>query len=181
MRACRRALEQAAVVARARQPLGVERRRRRRSALLEAALRGARLNVEINLGSLTDAAYVDARHGGDVERSTARRRGRRDTATRAALLAADSSCSAAMALAERIDVDRERPRCRCSRGTSSTSAMYDAVDVVSMPVARDRDVVGVDRHVRTRRPAPAPALCDCRRLVPLARTAPARWTASSNW
>jgi formiminotetrahydrofolate cyclodeaminase len=59
MRACRGALEHAPVVAqfgnanaRSDVQVGVE--------LLGAALRGAKLNVEINLESLKDAAYVEA-------------------------------------------------------------------------------------------------------------------------
>ncbi len=58
MRACAAAAEQAVVVARFGNPsassdlaVGLE--------LLGAALRGAKLNVEINLGSVKDAAYVE--------------------------------------------------------------------------------------------------------------------------
>ena len=58
MRACSAALEQAAVVARfgnrnASSDVGVAQE------LLKAGLRGAGLNVEINLGSIQDAEYVE--------------------------------------------------------------------------------------------------------------------------
>ena len=72
MRLASRALEQAAVVAAhghagASSDVGVA------EALLHAGLDGARLNVEINVGSLTDAAYVAAVRD-EVERLTAARR-----------------------------------------------------------------------------------------------------------
>jgi formiminotetrahydrofolate cyclodeaminase len=58
MRACAQAIEQGAVVATFGNPnassdaqVGLE--------LLRAGLRGARLNAEVNLGSLKDAAYVE--------------------------------------------------------------------------------------------------------------------------
>jgi formiminotetrahydrofolate cyclodeaminase len=58
MRACDAALEQAITIARFGNPsassdvqVGLE--------LLAAGLRGAKLNVDINLGSVKDAAYVE--------------------------------------------------------------------------------------------------------------------------
>ena len=52
-------------------------------ALLRAGLRGARLNVEINLGSVTDAGYVERGHRGNRSvvggGSARRRRSRRAT------------------------------------------------------------------------------------------------------
>jgi formiminotetrahydrofolate cyclodeaminase len=66
MRACAAALEQGVTIATFGNPsaasdvqVGLE--------LLGAGLRGAKLNVEINLGSVKDAAYVD-RVRTDVER-----------------------------------------------------------------------------------------------------------------
>ena len=56
MRACQQALRGAGVVARQRQPQDDERRRRRDRAAARG-LRGARMNVEINLSTLDDAAY----------------------------------------------------------------------------------------------------------------------------
>ena len=72
MRLASQALEQAAVVAAhghagASSDVGVAR------ALLEAGLVGARLNVEINVGSIADAAYADAVRA-EVGRLTAGRR-----------------------------------------------------------------------------------------------------------
>lgn len=72
MRACARAIEQAAVVgqlgtASASSDVGVGRE------LLTAARRGAKLNVEINLGSVKDAAYAEQvrREVEDLERGPA--------------------------------------------------------------------------------------------------------------
>jgi formiminotetrahydrofolate cyclodeaminase len=66
MRACRAALEQAGLVARLGNPnassdVAVAQE------LLTAGLRGARLNVEINLGSVQDERYVEAARG-EVDR-----------------------------------------------------------------------------------------------------------------
>lgn len=72
MRMASQALEQAVIVAEhghagASSDVGVAR------ALLSAGLEGARLNVEINVGSISDASYAAAIRG-EVERLTAGRR-----------------------------------------------------------------------------------------------------------
>jgi formiminotetrahydrofolate cyclodeaminase len=86
MRACADALEQAVTIGELGNPsassdvqVALE--------LLGAGLRGARQNVEINLGSVKDAAYADAVRG---------------EATRCALTAANHSGAARSALGSRI-------------------------------------------------------------------------------
>ena len=69
-------------------------------ALLRAGARGARLNVEINIGSLSDAAYAGA-VAADIARLS-----EQDVARAAD--AADAGYSAPSV--DDVDVDRERPR-----------------------------------------------------------------------